>query len=245
MGFSYDYYYELLKLLFENDYKATSYDEPYIFDRSFILRHDVDYSLDKTVRIAEIDHDLGIKSTFFVLLSSDFYNVYSLRGKRVIDDLHSLGHEIGLHFDEQRYPEYIGKPDAIRSCITHEADILSKEIGLPVSKVSMHRPSREIIDCDLKIRGMVNTYGKEYILNYKYVSDSRRRWREPFEDYVRERQYDRFQILVHPFWYNEQELSIKESLGRYIRSASSERYDQLDENITDLGEIIGKEELWD
>ena len=46
-------------------------------DRVVILRHDIDYSLDKAVALAELERELGVSSTYFVLLTSEFYNLLS------------------------------------------------------------------------------------------------------------------------------------------------------------------------
>ena len=43
-----------------------------------LLRHDIDYSIDKAFEMAKIESKLGIKSTYFVLLRSSFYNPYSI-----------------------------------------------------------------------------------------------------------------------------------------------------------------------
>ena len=66
--------------------------------------------------------------------------------------------------------------------IVYEGRILSDIIGKTASVVSMHRPSKEILDADLGSPGFVNSYGYEFFHVFKYVSDSRRRWREPIED---------------------------------------------------------------
>ena len=241
MHFSYRAYEELINSLQENGYIFCSYDDE--IGHAVIMRHDVDYSLDKTVRIAEIEHAGGVKSTFFIMLSCDFYNVFSLSGVRIFDKLLSLGHEIGLHFDEMRYKELSGKSKEITEKIILEAEILSKAIGKQVTKVSMHRPSKEIIEADLEIPGIINTYSSKYFKDYKYLSDSRRRWREPVLDIIRSKQYDRLQILAHPFWYNDEEMDLEESIKRFVNGAGCERYDSLNENFSNLGEIVTKNEV--
>ena len=51
-----------------------------------ILRHDIDFSIKKAVTLAALEAELGVTSTWFVLLRSDMYNtasassVASLRG---------------------------------------------------------------------------------------------------------------------------------------------------------------------
>ncbi len=243
MVFTYEGYARLLQMLLQYGYRIISFEDFEKNEKSAILRHDIDYNLDKTIRIAEIENGMGAKSTFFLLLCTDFYNIFSAKACRVIDKILSLGHEIGLHFDEQRYPNDFGDPDRIRDRIVQEADLLSHATGLPVTKVSMHRPSKTIIESNLSIPNMINTYGKRYFTDFKYVSDSRRRWREPVDEYIINGVYDRFQILVHPFWYNEQELNLRETIKDFISLAPSERYCELNDNFTNLEEILDRKDI--
>lgn len=242
MNFSYVSYENLLKTLTDYGYNTIFYDECYNKGRKAIIRHDIDYCLEKSIHIGEIEKSLNVKSTYFLLLSSDFYNVFSAKGQQIIDSLHNMGHEIGLHFDEARYPECVGNVEAVKEKIIKEADIMTKAVGRSITKVSMHRPSREIIDSDLKIPGIINTYGSFFIRDYKYISDSRRKWKEPIEAYIRNGEYEKFQILVHPFWYGETELSIKEAINSFVSRASLERYDELNSNFTSLNEVVAREE---
>ena len=89
---------------------------------------------------------------------------------------------------------------------------------------------------------MVNSYGRTFFHDFKYLSDSRRRWREPVEEIIRSGDYNRLHILTHAFWYHEQEETLRETVGQFIRSAGGERYRQLRENITDLESILREEE---
>lgn len=151
------------------------------------------------------------------------------------------GHEIGLHFDEAAYKSL--HPDECVEAILKEKEILSGLLNTEITTVSMHRPSAETLAADFKIPGMVNSYGSVFFHNFKYLSDSRRRWREPVEDIVESGQYDRLHILTHAFWYHDVEESIGDTMRRFILSANADRYRQMSENITDLGSVMGKEEL--
>lgn len=63
-----------------------------------------------------------------------------------------------MHFDEARYPEAKENLDFIRERIGREARLLEGAIGVPTTKVSMHRPSKNILDPALEIPGIMNTY---------------------------------------------------------------------------------------
>ena len=241
MNFTYDDYCGLINALRDNGYALTDYHDYEKHPRCVILRHDVDNSLTRAACMAELEAEHGVRSTYFILLRTDFYNAASASAQRLLGRMLALGHEIGLHFDEAAYP--IGTPEETVERILRERDVLSAILQTSVTAVSMHRPSKATLEADLKIPGMVNSYGDTFFHSFKYLSDSRRRWREPVESIVGAGTYDRLHILTHPFWYHEQDRSIAESVGDFIRSAGRERYLQMAENITDIGSIIKEDEI--
>lgn len=242
MEFTYVAYRKLLSLLREQDYMFRGYHDYWNASRCVILRHDIDNSLSQAVKLAELEAKEGVSSTWFVLLRTDFYNVASKAGQEALRHIQSLGHEIGLHFDEASYDPALGSDQVVEN-ITKECGLLSALLGTEVSSVSMHRPSKTTLEADFAIPGIVNSYGKAFFHDFKYLSDSRRRWREPVLDIVCAGEYDRLHILTHAFWYHEKEEDIVETVGRFIRSANLERYRQMAENITDLPSIMGEEEV--
>lgn len=242
MEFTYIAYRGLLSLLRQGGYAFTDYHDYQAHPRCVILRHDIDNSLPQALRLAELEAEEGVKSTWFVLLRTDFYNPASAASQQALRRIRSLGHELGLHFDEMAYSSERGigtyASSSTEELIRHEASILADICGCPITAVSMHRPSKATLEADLRIPGMVNSYGQTFFHDFKYLSDSRRRWREPVEDIIRGGEYDRLHILTHAFWYHEQSEDIAESVGGFIRSANAERYAQMMENITDLPSIL-------
>jgi peptidoglycan/xylan/chitin deacetylase (PgdA/CDA1 family) len=71
-----------------------------------ILRHDVDYSLETALEMARLERSLGIKSTYFVLASGEVYDLFEERNALCLKEISSLGHEIGLHFEPEKYRSY-------------------------------------------------------------------------------------------------------------------------------------------
>lgn len=242
MEFTYAAYRKLLSLLREREYVFRGYHNYEDASRCVILRHDIDNSLSQAVRLAELEAEEGVKSTWFVLLRTDFYNIMSKAGQEAIWHIRSLGHEIGLHFDETSYVSALG-PNDIVQYIIKECEILSALLETRVLCVSMHRPSKITLEADYAIPGIVNSYGKIFFNGFKYLSDSRRKWREPVLDIVRAGEHDRLHILTHAFWYHEKEEDIVETVKAFVRSANRERYWQMAGNITDLPSIIGEGEV--
>lgn len=71
-------------------------------NRVFLMRHDIDHDLDTAVKIAEIEADLGIQSTFFALPGSPYWPSRNRIGGDSLQQLLSIqdmGHEVGIHND--------------------------------------------------------------------------------------------------------------------------------------------------
>jgi len=72
--------------------------------RDLLIRHDIDGQFSKSVQMAKWEYEKGIRSTYFVLPSRDYFD-YS---DKCIEDLKAIvdyGHEIGLHNNALR--EYL------------------------------------------------------------------------------------------------------------------------------------------
>lgn len=240
IAFSYRGYEELILTLRESGYCFTDYHDYSQYPRCVILRHDIDNSIERAVALAELEARSDVSSTYFVLLTSDFYNPASKKSLEGLRHIQQLGHEIGLHFDEMAYDHLEDVPAAV----VKEADILTEIIGSPVTAVSMHRPSSGTLEADYKIPGIINSYGKVFFKEFKYLSDSRRHWREPVLDIIESGQYDRLHILTHAIWYNEVEEDIHDSIRKFVCSANLERYYQEKENIKDIGSILDISEIY-
>ncbi len=124
-----------------------------------------------------------------------------------------------------------------------EAELLGSIVGDKVDIVSMHRPSQFVLEADMEIPGMINSYGQTYFKKFKYLSDSRRRWREPIDDIIESGRYERLHILTHPFWYGETEADIHEIVSKFINSGNDFRYQVMASNITDMSSIMTVQEV--
>lgn len=239
MEFTYREYVAMLNELKQQGYVFADYENYSQYQRCVILRHDVDYSLEKALALAKLEEEEDVISTYMIMVSSGFYNLMNSETQNILCRILNMGHRLGLHFDEANYnttdmellKNYIKKEmGMLRNCTGHEE----------ITVVSMHRPSRECLEADLDFteEGMINSYGKIFFQNFKYVSDSRMSWREPVMDYIQTAKYDRMHILTHAFWYGKEQEDIKVKLERFLKQAWEDRYRLLDHNFRDLQEYI-------
>ena len=244
MRFTYNAYKQLITSLKDREYVFSDYLNYSQYEYAVILRHDIDMDIERALDLAKLEASLGVKSTYYVLISSDFYNAFSKKNIYLLQKIKDCGHDIGLHFDEEKYEKReINVPDAIEK----ELDILESFLGgdSRVISVSMHRPSQQTLDSNYVIRSgnVINSYGAEFFKNFKYISDSRRNWREDVLEIVNQKQYNRLHILTHPIWYYEEEKDVRTVLKEFCHQKVFQCYESLSDNIRDLGSILAKKDL--
>ena len=243
MEFTYEGYGSLLDCLKNNGYEFVDYENYNKHEKCVILRHDVDYDLQRVVKMAELEQEKGVSSTYFVLLTSDFYNLASKESEQILKYLKKLGHNVGLHFDEKRYdisPEEWEK-EHIAELIKKEIRVLEAITESKINSVSMHRPSKKTLRSNLCLPGIANSYSEEFFKNFKYLSDSRMRWREDAKAVIESGEFSRIQLLTHAFWYFDKERQMKDIIEDFIYGRDEiarHRYKVLGDNITDLGDIV-------
>lgn len=243
MNFTFQSYREHVFLLLQYGYAFVDYlDNSEESRKIAILRHDVDFDITKAYRFAEFEFSIGVKSTFFVLLSSKFYNLLSKESQEVLKGIIGMGHDIGLHFDETVY-EVNENPASFLLALQNELSLLSTIIHQPVRTVSMHRPSQFALAGDFEVSGIVNSYSQKFFRQYKYVSDSRMNWRENLREVIEKGKNTKLHILTHPFWYSEAEETTREKLLSFINAANHERYQSAMDNFRDIGEFVLEEDI--
>ncbi|MCB6203666.1 hypothetical protein [Extibacter muris] len=255
MKFTFESYQNLLAKIIENGYKIRSYQNFAECEKPCIIRHDIDMDLDKAVEFARQETQIvyngeTVKSTYFILVSSDFYNIFSKKNVENIQTIIKMGHTIGLHFDEVKYQEELenckDKEERIikiQQYVEKEAELLGTVSGRKITEVSMHRPSKAILLADIKFSGILNSYSKMFFENFKYVSDSRMHWNENIENIVKSGEYKALHILVHPFWYSNQEEDMSLKLVRFLNMSKNKVYGSLNDNFRNLEDVISKEQL--
>lgn len=243
-NFTYSAYGDMLVLIKENGYNFCSYHDHSSTQRPCILRHDIDMDIQKAKEMAsfEVKQSGKIRSTFFVLLRTDFYNPASSKNVRLLTDIMEMGHEIGLHFDEMAYVNLSSESD-LRDAVKTEVSILSDIIRSEIKVISMHRPSKKTLESDYQFSGVVNSYSSLFFRQFKYLSDSRHSWRLDPVSEITSPENRKLHIVTHPIWYTEKLSCPHDNLVNFIKQGQTERFISLRENIRDINEFVKEEEL--
>ena len=175
----------------------------------FYLRHDVDFSVSAALKIAEIDHSLGVESTFFFMLSSNFYNLMSNNNLDKVRKIRDLKHKISLHWDPTAYKEE--KPFLTEKKVFEELFNVSTDI------VSVHRPGDFMKDNDRQLFGVAHTYQNRFFKYMSYISDSAgTEVQIKVGQYLENRNKNGLQLLLHPIWWTDELNSPTSTLNKWL-----------------------------
>ena len=183
--FSLNHYREIIELAKDKGYKILPI-KKYVDSngKTLLLRHDIDFSLEYAYELANFEYDLGICSSYYVLLHAETYNALSPTSMTMIETIHRMGHEIGLHYDS-------------RYSLSHESDILSSIIRKAIYSYAQHFPTGTKQE---EYQGLLDV--KSLNKDYKYLSDSGRNWRELCVCHHLEKgKNKKLHICIHPEWW--------------------------------------------
>ncbi len=192
--FSIEGYRHLLITFQRSGYQFRLFSEEYGTRKVVYLRHDLDFWLAYALPIAEVESELGIRSSYFFLIDSEMYNPFTASGVSILRKISELGHYVGLHIDEENVRSKDNLIDQIESL---------KRI-IPISDyriVSRHRPKLDHLNNWITDE-FIDTYDDKFFSDIEYASDSRGEWKYGFPITRNAfREGVSFQLLTHPLWW--------------------------------------------
>jgi len=179
-------------------------------EKVFLLRHDVDLDINLAYILAQKESEVNVRSTFFILTTSDIYNILCKSNSQKLRGMADLGFEIGLHFD----PSLYDSTDLLRM-LKYECEILTFVTGSEVKSISLHNPS---VYMEYPIfEGFINAYDPIIFNNDCYISDSRMNFRgKKLDKFVKRIKHSAIQILLHPMHYSETGFGYDEIMRTYL-----------------------------
>lgn len=164
------------------------------------LRHDIDFSPKNAARMAHLEMQHGVRSTYTVLLSGKFYSPFEKGVRETIHEIKNCGHEVGLHFDPTVHN--ITDEATMVDSIKKEASALADILEAPISMFSFHNTTDFSMSCRAhEYGGLVNAYSNFFHNDVEYTSDSNGYWRfRTWKELLLEK-HKIIQVLTHPIWW--------------------------------------------
>ena len=210
--------FEKLLRLASNHFKFKKYTDPRSNENSILWRHDIDFSLEQAVKLAKIESNHQIQSTYFIHLHSEFYNALDLGSLALIKEIVSYGHALGLHFDIAYYN--LQSLKQLNYWLLFEKNILESLFEQEISVFSFHNTSEYSMSFEDEIyAGMINTYSHYFKNQVHYCSDSNGHWRyRKLLDVLSDPSITQLQVLTHPEWWTTEAQMPREKIIQYIDS---------------------------
>lgn len=209
--------------LTQQGFSFSSFDDFAPSSRVVALRHDVDADLEAAVAMAELERDLGISSTYFLMLRSPLYNLLNFEFTRYARRLVELGHWAGLHYDQNYDAREEFSTEETVSSIYDQARQVEDVVGQEVRWVSFHQPSAELLNRLPDISPLISTYDFLSKDGYLYMTDSNRS--DSLATHLSSLQdenvllADSIQVLVHPMWWVYSDKTTEQVWNRVIESS--------------------------
>ncbi|MGN6148366.1 MAG: hypothetical protein ACTHPD_07500 [Rhizomicrobium sp.] len=201
-------------------------------NHAVLWRHDVDISPQRALALAKIEKEEGVRSTYFALAHSEFYNLLEGPVVEMFRQIAALGHDIGLHFDPDFYKDRISSEAALLESLSFEKALLERMLGVTIGAFSWHNPTTGDwpAKSDDRVAGMINAYGVSIHARYRYVSDSNGIWRhDRLADVIAAGTADCLHVLTHPEWWVSSPSAPRDRVLRAIKGraeATMANYDR-------------------
>lgn len=212
--------------LAKKNYEFILYEDALLKDNCILWRHDVDFSMHRAKRLAEIEAEKGVKATYFIYPHCEFYNLLEKEIFQLVKEIQKLGHSIGLHFDSHFYN--IRSAEDLNSSLQKEKKLLEDFFETEIKVFSFHNNNDFTMSCEeWQYEGMINTYAKYFKTEVRYCSDSHGIWRfSRLYDVLQKAEQKKLQVLTHPEWWQESVMAPRQRIKRCIdlRAEKSMKY---------------------
>lgn len=240
--FSYEDYKKIIRII-KTTGLQTDYQHALSRDKFIIMRHDVEYSVERAYELARVEESMDFTSNYFFQWTNNSYNILSRRNMDMIKDMHERGHNIGLHFALNGLTDM----EQVRKRIVQEINILSEMFGFQITQFSVHRPSKDVLRENIKLPGIINAYQDEFFtfgenvtedtpVAVKYLSDANHIWRYGYPDEKNILEHDKVQILTHPFAWTRQGYNNFDNYKTLIAEKYADLVESVDAECKDFGE---------
>ncbi len=180
-------------------------------DGRALWRHDIDFSPHRALAMAELEAVRGVRASYFVQLTSPFYNALEPGISARLRRIAALGHDIGIHFEPSS--------DASEEQLAFEARTLESALNVPIRVFSLHNPTTydaARFEAD-EVAGLLNASAPVWRHDFVYCSDSNGLWRyRSLVEVIEDADSRNIYALTHPEWWQDVAMPPRERIRRCI-----------------------------
>jgi len=165
---TFDYFRETLEFALRTGYDVMgcldyflAKDRGELGSHTLVLRHDVESGIQRMLRIAEVENQLGIRGTFFVRIHAPQYSVTSFNGFAMVMSVVELGHELGLHEETLDFAAVSGEPPEM--VLERDLGMLESLFGRNIKGAASHRDWSGYNNLDFWETHNPSDFGLDYV----------------------------------------------------------------------------------
>lgn len=223
--FTLDNYKRLVSLALEKGFEFISYIDELKPERKDVLwRHDVEFEPDIALKMAEIEHSLGAKATYFFQIHSPYYNIFDPHYTSVFNQIKAMGHCVGLHFDSHYYG--IENENQLNEYITLDKEYFERVLKTKIDAFSFHNTTPFTQSClEYSYGGLINVYSSFFKSHYNYCGDSLGYWRfDRLEDVLKNPSVQHLQVLTHDANWTTEPMSPRKRMHKFLFDRAERLY---------------------
>lgn len=204
--FTLDNYRRLIRIAKEQGFRFILHKDEYVADRKDVIwRHDVEFSPDIALKMAHIENEEGVQATYFFQMHCNYYNTFDRHYTKLLHEIESLGHHIGLHFDSHYWN--IQSEEDLNKYVLLDRTYFDTALGTHIDTFSFHNTNKFILtECkSMTYGGLLNVYADYFKEHYDYCGDSTGIWRfDRLEDQLLDPKIQHLQVLTHDGMWSEE-----------------------------------------
>ena len=229
-------YREIVQLAKDMGFQFILHKNEFVTERKDIIwLHDVEFSPDIALKMAQIENGLGVQATYFFQIHSEFYNTLERYMSDILYKIKDLGHHIGLHYDSHYYN--VNDEVTLERTLRIDKSYFEQVFNLELDTFSFHETTPFILGCQKdSYGGMLNVYSKKIKDKYQYCADSTGYWRyEILDEVLRNEKVRHLQVLTHDAMWSETVLSPRQRVRTSIQENAERIKRQYDQILIDFG----------
>ena len=224
-----------IELAKKQGFEFVHFQEDYDWSKKLVIwRHDVEFNPWIALRMAKIEHELGVSATYFFQTHSEFYNLYDIEVTDIACEMRDLGHDVQLHFDPHFWKNLDTEDSLPRleKCIQIDTDAFANIVGIRPTVFSFHLTNPFIRTLEgMRYGGLINAYAKMFKERFAYNGDSTGCWRfEKMDERLTDPNIRHVQILTHDGNWVDTPMAPRRRIYQSIDQIAAmmkERYDNI------------------
>lgn len=203
--------------------------------RFFLVRHDVDISPWAAERLALLEVEEGVRTTYYYRFHAPYYNLLDEKVAASVRRVAALGHEVGLHY-EPGYFEALG--DDPTEGTRRDIRVFEELVGFETKTIAQHQPAQGPLLGEISEKH-ADAYQRALVRDMPYFGDSGFHWREGCVC-TKLGQHEQIHTLIHPHSWTISGVAWQDVLRAHADELSQRLREEMEAYIVEVTDYLAR-----